>query len=175
VPAVVGAPEKIGGEEKSVTAEAKRAIGGIAGPSPSKRSKRGKDGLNMQIYENYRKMLPPSSTWDRRARYSSIGKASSGQGYDDVFLVSALNHHVSIIRVRVPDQVMSALEGNETGDWGRMVMWRSKWYDLFIAKERVDAMQVIWGMMAFLMRKIEEPDTAKKVADDAKSEKMDLS
>jgi len=175
VPAVIGGPEKIAGEEKSVTAEAKRAIGGIAGPSPSKRSKRGKDGLNMQIYENYRKMMPPSSTWDRRARYSSIGRAASGQGYDDVFLVSSLNHHVSIIRVRVPDQLMSALEGNEAGNWGRMTMWRSKWYDLFIGKERVDAMQVIWGMMAFLMRKIEEPDTVKKAADDARSEKMDLS
>jgi hypothetical protein len=176
--AVVGGtvPENIvGGEEKRVNAEAKRAIGGINGPSPSKRSKRVKEGINFQIYENYRKMMPPFSMWDRRARYSSIGKCA-GQGYDDIFLVSALNHHVSIVRVRVPDKLLSTLDGDEKEDWGRVTMWRSKWYDLFIAKERVDAMQVIWGMVAYLMRKIEDPtEVNQEVAEGTKSEKMDLS
>lgn len=174
--AVVGGtvPEKIVEEEKSVTSEAKRAIGGINGPSPNKRSKRVKEGINAQIYENYRKMMPPSSTWDRRARYSSIGKAT-GQAYDDVFLVSALNHHVSIVRVRVPEQLLSALGGDEQEDWGQMIMWRSKWYDLFIAQERVAAMQVIWGMMAYLMRKIEDSTTeVGQETTEGKSEKMDL-
>ncbi|TVY26465.1 hypothetical protein LHYA1_G003553 [Lachnellula hyalina] len=178
--AVVGGtvPEKIVGEEKGVAAEAKRAIGGINGPSPNKRSKKGKEGINFQIYDSYRKMLPPSSTWDRKARYSSIGKAV-GQGYDDIFLVSSLNHHVSIVRVRVPDKLLSTLDGNEQEDWGRMNMWRSKWYDLFIAKERVDAMQVVWGMIAYLMRKVEDPSTEVDQKDTegakSKSEKMDLS
>ncbi|TVY84755.1 hypothetical protein LSUE1_G000566 [Lachnellula suecica] len=173
-------PEKVvGAEKKDVAAEAKRAIGGINGPSPSKRSKRVKEGSNMQIYEKYRQMMPPSSTWDRRARYSAIGKESSAQGYDDIFLISALNHHVSIIRVRVPDKLLSALEGKDRGHWERMTMWRSKWYDLFIAEERVDAMQVVWGMMAYLMRKIEDPsrsaETDTQVGDERNSEKMDLS
>lgn len=178
--AVVGGtvPEKIVGEEKGVAAEAKRAIGGINGPSPNKRSKKGKEGINFQIYDSYRKMLSPSSTWDRKARYSSIGKAV-GQGYDDIFLVSSLNHHVSIVRVRVPDKLLSTLDGNEQEDWGRMNMWRSKWYDLFIAKERVDAMQVVWGMIAYLMRKVGDPSTEVDQKDTegakSKSEKMDLS
>jgi hypothetical protein len=32
-------------------------------------------------------------------------------------------------------------------------MWRSKWFDLFLPAERVEAMKCIWGMMAYMMRK----------------------
>ncbi|KAF4637931.1 hypothetical protein G7Y89_g160 [Cudoniella acicularis] len=153
--------------ERSVAAETRRVFG-INGPSPIKRSKRGKDsGGNMAIYENYRKLIPPSSTWDRRARYSPIGKENSGQGFDDVFLVSALNHHISIIRVRVPDTLLTALSGDEAEQWERLPMWRSKWYDLFLAKERVESMQLIWGMISYLMRKIEDPAESKPAGKEA--------
>lgn len=151
---------------QSIAAETKRMFG-LNATLPSKRSKKIKEG-NMQIYENYRKMLPPSTTWDRRTRYMPIGKPVPSLGYDDIFLVSALNHHVSIVRVRVPDALLSVLEGGD-GEWEKVVMWRSKWYDLFLAEERVEAMQIIWGMMAFQMRKIEVP-----VAGDG-GERMDTS
>lgn len=134
--------------------EVKRLIGGINGPSPSKRTKKGpglKDG-NLQIYNNYRKMLPPSSTWDRKARYCAIGKVE-GVGYDDIFLVSALNHHVSIVRARVPEKLLGILEGGDQAEgWERVTMWRSKWYDLFLVSERIEGMELVWGMMAWLMR-----------------------
>ncbi|KAH8661376.1 hypothetical protein BGZ60DRAFT_433201 [Tricladium varicosporioides] len=139
--------------ERGVAAETRR-IFGINGPSPNKRTKRGKtaDG-NMAIYENYRKLLPPSSTWDRRARYCPIGKLSAEAGFDDVFMVSALNHHVSIVRVRVPEKLLNVLSGDETNEgWEKLPMWRSKWYDLFIGVERVEAMELVWGMVSYLMR-----------------------
>ena len=112
----------------------------------------------MSIYNNYRRMLPPSSMWDPKARYSPIGKRSGQDEHDDIFLVSALNHHVSIIRARVPQRLLEALDGaDETEGWDRLLMWRSKWYDLFLKEDRIQAMQIIWGMMAYLMRKIDEP------------------
>ncbi|KAH8819627.1 hypothetical protein F5884DRAFT_20307 [Xylogone sp. PMI_703] len=151
-----------------------KAIGGIGGSTsttsssgssgthPSKKLRKGtSSGNTLHIYDNYRKMHPPSATWDRKARYSAIG-TQKGVGYDDVFLVSALNHHVSIIRCRVPNALLEILSGEGSQQaggrsWGRLCMWRSRWFDFFLVKDRVEAMQIIWGMMAYLMRKIEDP------------------
>ncbi|KAE8449964.1 hypothetical protein EG329_007103 [Mollisiaceae sp. DMI_Dod_QoI] len=160
-----------------VAAEVKRQIGGIGGPSPNKRSKKVKEGGNMQIYESYRKMNPPGPTWDRKAKYMSIGKVE-GVGYDDIFLVSALNHHICVVRARVPENLLEVLEGGEK-EWERVSMWRSKWFDMYLATDRVEAMGLIWGMMAWLMRKIESPkgpvEDEDDGGDDDKADKMDLS
>jgi hypothetical protein len=164
------APPSVIEPVRSIAAETRRMFGISGPPERSRRGKRVKDG-NMQIYENYRKMLPPSATWDRRTRYMTIGKPVPSQGYDDIFLVSALNHHVSILRVRVPEALLQVLDGGDN-EWERVVMWRSKWYDLFLADDRVEAMQIIWGMMAFQMRTIDVPATESR-ADGV--EKMDTS
>lgn len=174
-------PEKLPAGETAVGAkiaeQTKRDIGSIAGLSlPSKRKK--KESPLMHIYESYRKMNPPSSTWDRKARYEAIGRRKGEKG-DDVFLVSSLNHHVCIVRARVPDGLLAALGGEraegakgaerveggsgievEGGgeEWERVEIRRSKWYDLYQSSERVEAMGVIWGMMAWLMRSTEEPE-----------------
>ena len=180
-PQTMKVPERI--------ADVKRAIGGINAfsctPSPSKKSKRGgmKEG-NMAIYENYRKMIPPSSNWDRKARYEAIGKVN-GVGYDDIFLVSALNHHVSLVRIRVPEALLGVLSGevlDERGwrQWGRVMMWRSRWFDLFLKEDRIEGMGLVWGMMSWLMRAVDEPastpgagDENQKLVDDG--DKMDMS
>jgi hypothetical protein len=158
-----------------VAGEVKKSIGGINGPSPSKRSKKGLSGNNMQIYENYRKMSPPGTTWDRKARYCAIGK-EPGNGFDDVFMVSSLNHHICVVRARVPEKLLEVLEGGDSGEaWERVVLWRSRWYDLYLKEERVEAMGVVWGMMGWLMRKIEDPAKVKEPAcDEDQDEKMDL-
>ena len=160
-----------------------KRIGGInPSASPSKKSKRGgaKDG-NLAIYENYRKMLPPSSNWDRKARYEAIGK-ERGAGWDDIFLVSALNHHVSLVRVRVPEKLLGVLGGEvEGGDWregwGKVEMWRTRWFDLFLKEDRIEGMGLMWGMMSWLMRATGDPVPAAEekglVAEDG--DKMDTS
>jgi hypothetical protein len=38
-------------------------------------------------------------------------------------------------------------------------MWRSKWYDMFLVEDRVEAMTCIWGMMAYMMRKTDGGET----------------
>ncbi|KAF4980082.1 hypothetical protein FZEAL_3832 [Fusarium zealandicum] len=112
---------------------------------------------NMSIYDNYRMVRPPASTWDRKAQYEAIGKRQ-GADYDDIFVVSSLFHHVSILRVRVPNRLLEALDGARELDatkrsWGKVEAWRSAWYDLFDVKERIAAMQLVWGIMAYQMRK----------------------
>ena len=114
------------------------------------------------MYDNYRQIRPPSSTWDKKARYQAIGRVR-GADYDDIFVVSMLFHHVSLLRVRVPNRLLEVLEGegDDSRNWGRLEVWRSKWFDLFKPEERVEAMEAVWAMMGWLMRKEEEEEQGK--------------
>ncbi|KAJ9134772.1 system b protein [Pleurostoma richardsiae] len=136
-------------------------------PAPSSSSSRGRDKgpaakkarKNLAIYDNYRMVRPPSASWDKKTRYTAVGRAR-GAEWDDIFVVSALFHHVSILRVRVPDRLLEVLDGapDDGGrrSWGRVDVTRSRWFDFFKAEERIEAMQLVWSMMAYLMRK--EPE-----------------
>jgi hypothetical protein len=100
---------------------------------------------------------PPSTTWDRKAHYEAIGK-KRGADYDDVFLVSCLFHHISVLRVRVPLRLLEVLEGSiekkpTERSWGKVQAWRSPWLDFFHVDQRIEAMRIVWGMMAYQMRR----------------------
>ncbi|PHH77150.1 hypothetical protein CDD80_880 [Ophiocordyceps camponoti-rufipedis] len=110
----------------------------------------------MAVYDSYRIVRPPSSTWDSKAKYEAIGRME-GAGFDDVFVISSVFHHVSFLRVRVPDRLLEALDGAPEPDvtrrsWGKVEAWRSPWYDMFDAGQRVSAVQVLWSVMAYQMR-----------------------
>jgi len=38
------------------------------------------------------------------------------------------------------------------GEESKLVMWRSRWFDLFKSEDRVQAMGLVWGVMGYLMR-----------------------
>jgi hypothetical protein len=86
---------------------------------------------------------PPASTWDRKTRYEAIGR-KRGADYDDIFVMSSLFHHISVVRVRVPDRLLEVLEGAaQDGEWkggkrswGRLEVRRTKWFDFFTGDER---------------------------------------
>lgn len=172
--------------ESKVVTESKRQLSSISSPLPSSASgppsaksssKRPKKDGQMAAYDLYRKLLPPSPTWDRKARYLSIGSVP-GASYDDIFLVSALNHHISVVRARVPKALLAELEGENAAAaeaWDKVQMWRSKWFDLFLVEERLLAMDLVWGMMGWLMRKIQVPAQSTEGAAEGEAEKMDLS
>ncbi|KAI0836157.1 hypothetical protein F5Y06DRAFT_274354 [Hypoxylon sp. FL0890] len=123
---------------------------------------------NLSIYDSYRMVRLPSSNWDKKTHYKTIGKIK-GADYDDVFVLSSLFHHFSVIRVRVPSKLLEVLGGEadsvvETAaegekqtqkqrSWGKLEIWRSKWFDLFVVEERLEAMRLLWGMMGWVMRK----------------------
>lgn len=155
----------LGGREGLDAIRAALAAGGplpslSAGPTEKKRNVRGK-GKTMSLYDNYRQVRPPSSFWDRKCRYTAIGKIKAAE-YDDVFLVNCLNHHVCISRARVPKSLMDTIEGRQEKISEPLKVWRTKWYDLFIKEERIEAFTALWGMMQWLMR---VPDHEKEVPD----------
>ncbi|KLU84532.1 hypothetical protein MAPG_03573 [Magnaporthiopsis poae ATCC 64411] len=134
-------------------------------PSLSSRPQRSKARrTTLAIYDNYRMVRPPSSSWDKKVRYSAIGR-EPGADYDDVFVVSAVFHHISILRVRVPLRLLRVLEGepderrSDGGrSWGKLEVFRSRWFDFFLPDDRIAAMKLIWVMMAYLMRKGDDVD-----------------
>ena len=139
---------------------------------PAKSAKRLKKSGNHPMYDNYRMVRPPASTWDRKARYEAIGRdRRSSADYDDVFVVSALLHHVSVVRVRVPDRLMAVLAGEveeEAGErgWGRLEVWRSRWFDFFKVEDRVEAMKLVWSVMAYMMREVPVVDGGQEEGED---------
>lgn len=76
-----------------------------------------------------------------------------------VFLVSSLNHHVSILKLTVhrayTDYITSGTLPNDLPQdpsWCRPVLQRSQWFDLFIKKERLEAFRALWGVTTYLTR-----------------------
>lgn len=111
---------------------------------------------NMSIYDNYRIVRPPSSAWDRKSKYEAIGMVKESS-HDDVFVVSSLFHHVSVLRVRVPLRLLEVLDGSPEPSptrrsWGKVEAWRSPWYDLFDTDQRIAALELLWSVMAYQMR-----------------------
>ncbi|KAB5518761.1 hypothetical protein GE09DRAFT_1044624 [Coniochaeta sp. 2T2.1] len=156
-------PAGQGSDSARTRALPSRLAGSIGGSGMetkgAKRLKKSGNGSTLPMYDNYRMVRPPSAAWDRKTRYEAVGRRG-GADCDDVFVVSSLFHHVSVVRVRVPDRLMEVLEGaddeGEGKSWGGLEVWRSKWFDFFLAEDRIEAMRLVWGMMAFLMRKEEE-------------------
>ena len=127
---------------------------GDNGPDSGPTMKRARKTL--PIYDNYRMVRPPASSWDRKTKYEAIGRVC-GATYDDVFVISSLFHHVSFLRVRVPIRLLEVLEGSPEPDttkrsWGVVRAWRSPWYDFFDVGQRLAAMQMMWAVMAYQMR-----------------------
>lgn len=113
-------------------------------------------------------LQPPSSIWERGVRYQQLGKDKNSE-YDDIYLVSAINHHISILHLRIhqkyidyllktPDQSKVSNAPQQT--WYALEMKRSKWFDLLIADDRVEAMRGIWAILGWQMRDMTE-DTDK--------------
>jgi hypothetical protein len=140
-------------ESSSGSSSSKSRVMPFRGAPVSKKPRK-----TLSMYDRYRMVRVPSSNWDKKARYEAIGKVQ-GAGYDDVFVISSLFHHLSILRVRVPDKLLAVFDGAEEGkgeggrSWGKLEIWRSKWFDLFLVQDRLEAVRLLWGMMAWSMRK----------------------
>jgi hypothetical protein len=121
--------------------------------------KRARKGL--AVYDAYRMVRPPAMHWDPKTRYMPVGRRR-GADYDDVFVISSLFHHISVLRVRVPDRLLEVLDGAPTPrgrDWGAVRVWRTRWLDFFLPEDRVEAMKAVWAVSAYAMRAVDEPTT----------------
>ncbi|KAJ4375297.1 hypothetical protein N0V83_002383 [Neocucurbitaria cava] len=108
--------------------------------------------------EVWKILKPGNPLWDPKVAYEAIGTNRSVE-WDDVFMVSSLNHHISLLMLRVhPAYLQYITEGKLPGgppsdpDWCSPKLQRTRWFDLFDIKDRTEAMRGIWGVMSYLMR-----------------------
>ncbi|KAL8634639.1 MAG: hypothetical protein Q9228_007772, partial [Teloschistes exilis] len=80
-----------------------------------------------------------------------------------IFLISALNHHISILSILVPDAYLEYITDgpsippsdafNPTNkNRYKLKARRSRWYDLLVPGERAEVMRGIWGACSWGMR-----------------------
>ncbi|MCJ1477866.1 hypothetical protein MMC13_006539 [Lambiella insularis] len=116
---------------------------------------RGERAREAKKKEDWKKsVLPPASGWDKRVTYSRIGKDVASE-FDDIYLVSSVNHHISLVRLRVHPQYLDYLAngGDPTGQpWFTLPMDRSRWFDLLVPEDRKAALRGVWGVVGWLMR-----------------------
>lgn len=81
-------------------------------------------------------------------------------------MVSQLNHHVSILHLRVHRRYIECLTdgvskiadaGVSDHPWDVLKLRRSKWYDLMDGEQRIEAFQGLWRVFHYLVGK-KEPD-----------------
>lgn len=86
-------------------------------------------------------------------------------------MVSSLNHHISVLKLRVhPVYLQYLTEGTlpkdipSDSDWCTPKLHRTRWFDLFDIEDRTEVMRGIWGITAYLMRYQEKDDISMKDA-----------
>ncbi|KAK6434016.1 hypothetical protein LTR95_009804 [Oleoguttula sp. CCFEE 5521] len=95
---------------------------------------------------------------DQRTEYMAIGKETESP-YDQVYMVSSLNRHISILKLTVHDAYLDCLAGVDfpiaappESNWSTPKLQRSKWFDLFDADDRIEAFSALWAIMSYLTR-----------------------
>ncbi|EME81131.1 uncharacterized protein MYCFIDRAFT_97007, partial [Pseudocercospora fijiensis CIRAD86] len=106
----------------------------------------------------WKELRPGSKLWDSKTEYQAIGKEPSSD-YDEVFMVSSLNHHISILKLTVHWAYLEYTKTEEMPqpvpedeNWCRPRLQRTQWYDLLDIQQRVEAFRALWGIMSYLMR-----------------------
>ncbi|UPX09674.1 uncharacterized protein EKO05_0000358 [Ascochyta rabiei] len=101
---------------------------------------------------------PGNSLWDPKVVYEAIGKDEATE-WDDVFLVSSLNHHISLLKLHVHPAYLEYITYGKYPDsqpsdpnWCSPKLQRTRWFDLFSVEDRTEAMRGLWGIMSYLLR-----------------------
>lgn len=123
--------------------------------------------IRRKWYQDWTKIRPNAPTWDDKVIYRRIGQKSKedgGDGWDEVFLLSAANHHICMLKMQVHEEYLEWLEKGEevqVQDGGvneeqrkRNVLYvsRSRWYDLFDVEQRKELLTGIWRVMCWSNR-----------------------
>ncbi|EAW06307.1 uncharacterized protein ACLA_079910 [Aspergillus clavatus NRRL 1] len=126
-------------------------------------SRRPGAGRRLSNVERWRIVQPGPSLWDRRMRYIQIGKAPDSP-FDDVYMLSSINHHVSILHLRIHRRYLEILSTGESDfppdtdtpdqPWYILKLRRTRWYDLFEPQQRLEIFQGVWTMFHYLLRKM---------------------
>ncbi|EXJ75650.1 uncharacterized protein A1O5_00157 [Cladophialophora psammophila CBS 110553] len=158
----------------------KKKKSGEAGVSPKDRAEY-KDGkrlmyvppLRRKWHQEWVKVRPNGPYWDEKLIHRRIGKRSREEGtdgWDDVFMISAANHHACILKMSVHEDYLDWLEtGKERGSRSMsqestsktgvdqrkehfLYVSRSPWLDLFDIEQRKELLIGIWRVLSWINR-----------------------
>ncbi|KAJ6024852.1 hypothetical protein N7540_005649 [Penicillium herquei] len=111
--------------------------------------------------EKWKILQPGPGLWDKRMRYMQIGK-SKDSPFDDIYMISAINHHIAILHLRVHRRYIEVLTNGESDfpedsdqsdqPWHVLKLQRSRWYNLFDTNERIEAFKGIWSLFHYQQR-----------------------
>ncbi|KAK6373814.1 uncharacterized protein PV06_02690 [Exophiala oligosperma] len=116
--------------------------------------------IRRKWYQEWTKVRPNSSTWDEKLIYRRIGVPDPEQGWDDVYMLSAANHHVCLVKLSVHENYLQWLETGNTKHQalksGRqdhvLYMTRSRWFNLLDVDQRKELLTGIWCVLSWLNR-----------------------
>ncbi|KIX91980.1 uncharacterized protein Z520_12307 [Fonsecaea multimorphosa CBS 102226] len=158
----------------------KKKKSGEAGASPKDKAEY-KDGrrlmyvppLRRKWYQEWLKVRPNGPYWDEKVIHRRIGKQSQDEGppgWDDIFMISAANHHACILKLSVHEkyldwletggQVDARAESQETASKADvhqrqehvLYVSRSPWLDLFDVEQRKELLVGIWRILSWINR-----------------------
>jgi hypothetical protein len=143
--------------QKRSKSKPRAKVKGTKPPMPSYRVK--------TMMQKYKKVTPGEPLWDDHIRYLQIGRQDA---FDDVFLVSALNCHISFLHMKVHKNYLRWLEfGAEAPaqKWvedlelrkrqlreNTLYVERSRWYNMFEVEDRMEALVGLWRIMGWIFR-----------------------
>ncbi|KAJ5663579.1 hypothetical protein N7507_004310 [Penicillium longicatenatum] len=113
--------------------------------------------------EKWQIIQPGPSLWDKRMRYMQIGKAKDSP-FDDIYMISAINHHIAILHLRVHRRYLEILTDGESTfpeespipdqPWHVLKLQRTRWYDLLDANDRIEGLKCVWRLFHYQQRTI---------------------
>ncbi|KAL4792879.1 hypothetical protein BDV19DRAFT_240911 [Aspergillus venezuelensis] len=119
----------------------------------------------MSSSDKWKIVQPGPSLWDKRMRYIQIGRDRETP-FDDIYMLSSINHHLSILHLRIHRRYLDIIT-NGTSDvppdsdndhpWHILKLRRTRWYDLFDGKDRVEVFRGVWTIFHCLLRQMEGP------------------
>ena len=109
-----------------------------------------------KLLKDWTIVRPNALGWDDRVVWKQIGKVEE-EGYDEVFQLTILNHHLAIAKLRVSSQYLRWLDaGNDVQEQhdesSVLQMWRSTWHDMFNVEERKEFLEGLWRVLGWCMR-----------------------
>ena len=76
-----------------------------------------------------------------------------------IYMISSINHHVSILHLRVHRRYLdifthgdSTFPPTEGEPWHVLKLQRTRWFDLFDAKDRIEALKGVWQLFHHQLR-----------------------
>lgn len=83
-------------------------------------------------------------------------------------MVSSLNHHIAILHLRVHRRYLDILTTGKSDfteslsdtpadpPWHVLKIERTRWFDLFVAEDRIEALKGLWRIFHYMMRAEED-------------------